>query len=125
MDRRAMLRTTVMGAGAVALPFTTWSAAYGAPAQNAPGPYGALRAPDANGIQLPAGFTSEVVARSGRAVPGTTYTWHQAPDGGACFANGTGWTYVSNSEVSAASGGGASKIDFNADGSVRAAKRIL
>ena len=120
-----MLRTTVMGAGAIALPFTTWSAAYGAPAQNAPGPYGALRAADANGIQLPAGFTSQVIARSGRAVPGTSYVWHQAPDGGAVFANGTGWTYVSNSEVSAASGGGASKIDFNADGSVRAAGRIL
>ncbi len=125
MDRRAMLRTTVVGAGALALPFTAWSAAYGAPAQNAAGPYGALRAPDANGIQLPAGFTSQVVARSRELVPGTGYTWHQAPDGGACFANGTGWTYVSNSEVSAASGGGASKIDFNADGSVRGAKRIL
>ena len=83
MDRRTMLRATVVGAGAVALPFTAWSAAYGAPAQNATGPYGPLQAADANGIQLPAGFTSPIVARSRQAVPGTSYVWHDAPDGGA------------------------------------------
>ncbi len=38
MDRRSMLRATALGAGAIALPFTTWSAAYAAPAQNAVGP---------------------------------------------------------------------------------------
>src|SRR5262245_61211949 len=43
MDRRSMLRTTVLGAGVMALPFTTWSAAYAAPAQNAAGPYGPLQ----------------------------------------------------------------------------------
>ena len=35
------------------------------------GPYGVLGAADANGIRLPSGFTSAVVARSGSAVPGT------------------------------------------------------
>ena len=64
MDRRTLLRTTVAGAGGLALPFTAWSAAYAAPAQNATGPYGALQAADANGIRLPAGFTSRVIARS-------------------------------------------------------------
>ena len=64
-----------------------------------PAPMGSMLAADANGIQLPAGFTSRVIARSGQTVPGTSYTWHSAPDGGACFADGSGWIYVSNSEV--------------------------
>jgi secreted PhoX family phosphatase len=118
MERRAMLRATVVGAGALALPFTAWSAAYGAPAQNATGPYGPLQSADARGIQLPAGFTSTIVARSRQAVPGTSYVWHDAPDG-------TGWIYVSNSEVSASAGGGASRIVFDAAGAVVGASRIL
>ncbi|MFX0592388.1 alkaline phosphatase PhoX [Melissospora conviva] len=125
MDRRAMLRATVLGAGAVALPFTAWSAAYGAPAQYAPGPYGPLLPADARGIQLPAGFTSTVVARSRQVVPGTSYVWHDAPDGGAVIPNGSGWVYVSNSEVGAAAGGGASRIVFDATGAVVGAGRIL
>lgn len=125
MERRTMLRATVLGAGSVALPFTAWSAAYAAPAQNAAGPYGALRAADANGIQLPAGFSSQVVARSRQQVPGTSYVWHDAPDGGAVFADGTGWVYVSNSETAAGSGGGASMIAFGSDGRVTGARRIL
>ncbi|WP_250034716.1 alkaline phosphatase PhoX [Paractinoplanes maris] len=125
MDRRSLLRATVAGAGGLALPFTAWPAAYAAPAQNATGPYGALRAADANGIQLPAGFTSQVVARSRQAVPGTSYVWHDAPDGGAVVPNGTGWIYVSNSEVSSSAGGGASRIVFNSSGQVTGASRIL
>ena len=125
MDRRTLLRATVAGAGAVALPFTGWSAAYAAPAQVGAGPYGPLRAADGNGIALPAGFTSQVVARSGQAVAGTSYVWHNAPDGGAVFPDGTGWVYVSNSETSAGSGGGASAIRFNAAGAVVGARRIL
>jgi secreted PhoX family phosphatase len=126
MDRRTLLRATVFGAGAaVALPFTTWSAAYAAPAQNAPSIYGPLLPPDANGIQLPAGFSSQVIARSGQVVPGTSYVWHSAPDGGAVIPSGAGWVYVSNSEVSPASGGGASKIDFDANGNITGAARIL
>src|SRR5687768_12131075 len=124
MDRRALLRATVAGAGAVALPFTGWSAAYAAPAQVGAGPYGPLGVADGNGIALPAGFTSQVVARSGQAVAGTSYVWHNAPDGGAVFPNGTGWVYVSNSETSAGSGGGASAISFNAAGAVVGARRI-
>jgi secreted PhoX family phosphatase len=125
MDRRTLLRSTVVGASGLALPFTAWSAAYAAPAQNATGPYGPLRAADANGVQLPAGFTSQVIARSGQVVPGTSYVWHNAPDGGAVIPNGSGWIYVSNSETSAGSGGGASMIRFNADGTIAGASRIL
>ncbi|MEU0558647.1 alkaline phosphatase PhoX [Dactylosporangium sp. NPDC049742] len=125
MDRRTLLRATVAGAGGLALPFTAWSAAYAAPAQNAAGPYGALQAADANGIQLPAGFTSSVVARSRQTVPGTSYVWHDAPDGGAVIPNGTGWIYVSNAETSSGSGGGASRLVFDASGAVVGASRIL
>jgi secreted PhoX family phosphatase len=124
MDRRNLLRATVLGAGAVALPFSGWSAAYAA-AQAATGPYGPMRTPDSHGIRLPAGFTSSVVARSGHRVTGTSYRWHDAPDGGATFPDGDGWVYVSNSEVPLRGGGGASVIRFAADGRVTAARRIL
>ncbi len=120
-----MLRATLMGAGVLALPFRTWSQAYGAPAQYAPNPYGPLQPADANGVRLPAGFTSQVVARSGRVVRGTSYRWHSAPDGGAVFADGSGWIYVSNSEMLAGEGGGASRIRFDATGQVISAERIL
>ncbi|WP_406288671.1 alkaline phosphatase PhoX [Embleya sp. NBC_00896] len=125
MERRSfLLRTSVIGAAAFS--GSLWQgAAVAAPAQNAPGPYGALQAPNADGIRLPAGFTSRVVARSGQIVPGTSYRWHNAPDGGACFADGTGWIYVSNSETSSSSGGGASMLRFDASGVVTAASRIL
>jgi secreted PhoX family phosphatase len=123
MDRRTILRATVAG-GAAAFSGSLWAgAALAAPAQPGASPYGPLGAADARGIQLPAGFTSRVIARSRQAVPGTSYIWHDAPDGGACFAAGTGWIYVSNSEISTT--GGASAVRFNADGSIAAAYRIL
>ena len=94
-------------------------------ARAAEGPYGPLLAADANGIMLPAGFTSRIVARSGQAVGATGYTWHLAPDGGATFpVVGGGWTYVSNSEVSSG-GGGASYLRFDGAGAVVAAGRML
>jgi secreted PhoX family phosphatase len=90
-----------------------------------PGAYGDLRAADVNGLQLPVGFTSRLVARTGATVSGTGYRWHAAPDGGACFAvAGGGWVYVSNSEIGG-SGGGASAVQFAADGTVADAYRIL
>ncbi|EIV91246.1 alkaline phosphatase PhoX [Frankia sp. QA3] len=124
MERRTFLRSTLAGAGVVAFSGAMWDTALAAPAQNGPGPYGALSAADANGVMLPAGFTSRIVARSGQVVSGTSYTWHDAPDGGAVFPNGTGWTYVSNSEVGS-SAGGASVLRFNASGTVTSAQRIL
>ncbi|MER7774413.1 alkaline phosphatase PhoX [Streptomyces sp. NPDC096191] len=123
MDRRTLLRTAVVGGSAV-LGGTLWrGAAYAAPAQPGSGPYGALGSPDANGLRLPAGFTSRVIARSGQKVPGTSYTWHSAPDGGACYADGSGWIYVSNSEVNPS--GGASAVRFSATGAVTSAYRVL
>ncbi|GAA3070547.1 alkaline phosphatase PhoX [Streptosporangium carneum] len=123
MQRRTFLRASVLGASTVAFTGSLWHSALAAPAQNATGPYGSLLAADANGIQLPSGFTSQVVARSTQAVPGTSYIWHSAPDGGACFADGSGWIYVSNSEVNP--GGGASAIRFDSGGSVVSASSIL
>ncbi|GAA1423157.1 alkaline phosphatase PhoX [Catellatospora coxensis] len=122
MDRRNVLRAGVVGGAAAAFSGALWKEAFAAPAQPGPGPYGALQAADANGIMLPSGFTSRVIARSSQTVPGTSYTWHAAPDGGACFADGSGWIYVSNSEVSA---GGASAVKFNSGGTVTGAYRIL
>ncbi|MCW3838609.1 PhoX family protein [Micromonospora yasonensis] len=122
MDRRTVLRATV--AGAAAFSGSLWAgAALAAPAQPGVGPYGPLGSADANGIQLPTGFTSRVIARSRQVVPGTSYAWHDAPDGGACFTAGTGWIYVSNSEISTT--GGASAVRFNADGTISSAYRIL
>ena len=89
------------------------------------GPYGALQAANSNGIQLPAGFTSRVIANTGSTVPGSSYTWHAAPDGGACFpTSGGGWVYVSNSEVGSGAGG-AGAISFDAAGTTNGAYRIL
>lgn len=124
MERRSLLRGAVVGTSAAAFGFTLWQgAASAAPAQPGPGPYGALGPADPNGVQLPSGFTSRVVARSGQKVGSTSYTWHPAPDGGACYADGTGWIYVSNSEVNPSGGAGA--IRFNASGAITGAYRIL
>ncbi|AKN72308.1 translocation protein TolB [Streptomyces sp. PBH53] len=124
MERRTFLRGAVFGTSVAVFGGTLMQgAAYAAPAQNGASPYGGLLAADANGIMLPSGFTSRVIARSGQTVPGTSYTWHGAPDGGACFADGTGWIYVSNSEL--ATGGGASAVRFSSSGSVTGAYRIL
>jgi hypothetical protein len=123
VDRRQLLRGA-LGAGGVALGGSLWRHALGpaAAAVVGPGPYGPLRAPDANGVRLPQGFTSRVVARTGVRVG--TYTWHGAPDGGACFPTGDGgWVYASNSEL--VSGGGAGVLRFAPDGRVVGGRRIL
>lgn len=87
---------------------------------------GALLPPDANGIRLPAGFSSRVVAVSGqRPVAGGNYTWHGAPDGGAAFASPDGgWVYANNSELGNSTGG-VGALRFNAAGQVVNAYRIL
>jgi secreted PhoX family phosphatase len=90
------------------------------------GGLGPLQPPDGNGIRLPAGFTSRIVAQSGLApVPGGAYPWHAAPDGGATFPRaGGGWIYVSNSEMPGGTGG-AGALRFDAAGNVVDAYSIL
>jgi hypothetical protein len=123
MERRTVLRAAVVGAGTAAFSGALWQSAFAAVAQPGPSPYGELLAPDGNGVALPAGFASRVIARSSQFVPGTSYLWHPAPDGGACFPDGAGWIYVSNSEVPLI--GGASAVRFRADGSIASAYSIL
>ena len=126
VQRRDFLRLGAATAGALAFGPDFWRRAYAAPAQPGPGPYGPLagREPDANGIILPDGFESQLLARAGQVVPGTDYEWHAFPDGGATFpADDGGWTYVSNSEVPG--GGGVSALQFDGEGRVVDARRIL
>ncbi|HVE67067.1 MAG TPA: alkaline phosphatase PhoX, partial [Solirubrobacteraceae bacterium] len=126
LRRRDFIGTGLAAAGALTLGRGFWSQALAAPARPGPGPYGALRAPDANGLMLPPGFSSRLLARGNAVVPGTGYPWHVYPDGGATFpAPGGGWVYVSNSESLAASGAGASAMRFRPDGSIDSAYRIL
>ncbi|MDQ8701073.1 DUF839 domain-containing protein [Streptomyces sp. LHD-70] len=124
MERRTFLRGAVIGGSVAAFGGSLWAgAAHAAPAQPGAGPYGALGPADGNGIHLPSGFSSRVIARSGQKVTGTDHTWHNAPDGGACYEDGTGWIYVSNSEINP--GGGASAVTFSSAGAITGAYRIL
>lgn len=84
-----------------------------------------LQAADVNGVRLPAGFKSRIIATSSQpVVPAQRFLWHAAPDGGACFADaGGGWIYVSNSEMP--SKGGVGAIVFNAEGELTDAYAIL
>lgn len=130
MDRRAFFRQALIAAGAAALPSAAMAA--GARSRQAgTGPYGSIegRAPDANGLMLPEGFSSRIVALAGEPVAGTGYTWHIFPDGGATFPDEDedgGWYYVSNSEVFAPFGaGGASAVRFSPDGEIIDAYRVL
>jgi hypothetical protein len=81
---------------------------------------------DANGVRLPAGFSSRIVAESSVSpLGGCDYVWHAAPDGGACFADQDGgWIYVSNSEL-ADGDGGAGALRFDAKGRLVDAYSIL
>ena len=83
-----------------------------------------LLPPDANGVRLPRGFSSRIVARSGQRLFG--YKWHAAPDGGATFAvkEDGGWIYVSNCELKNMEGG-VGALRFNRHGEIINAYSIL
>jgi uncharacterized protein len=125
LDRRGFLRLTGL-AGAVTLSEVFLSrTASNAAAPATESPYGPLQSADANGVMLPQGFSSRVLATSGSLVAGTDFLWHGAPDGGSTFPTPDGgWVYVSNSEI-ANSQGGASALQFNRSGNVVAAYSIL
>jgi Bacterial protein of unknown function (DUF839)/WD40-like Beta Propeller Repeat len=114
--RRGFFKVTAQGTAALALVGVTGSLL------TACDP-GDLRPPDANGLRLPAGFRSRVIATTGEVVAGTDYTWHTAPDGGACFPlSGGGWSYVSNCEWVP---GGAGYVRFASDGRIVGAGSCL
>jgi secreted PhoX family phosphatase len=74
---------------------------------------------------IPKGASLRIVARSGQpALPGGAYIWHGAPDGGACFKTGSGWIYVSNSEMPEG-GGGVGALRFDANGGLADSYSIL
>lgn len=99
--------------------------ALSAPSEPGGSPYGPLQEPDENGLMLPKGFTSRVIAYSGIPVLGTTYIWHTFPDGGATFrAKDGGWIYVSNSEVPG-NQGGAGAVRFAKDATIIDAYPVL
>ena len=82
--------------------------------------------PDENGLLLPEGFTSRIVARTNEfPVPASTYAWHGLPDGGATFATPEGgWIYACNSEEPNGTGG-VGALEFSADGELVDAFSLL
>jgi secreted PhoX family phosphatase len=126
LTRRQLLARSLAAAGvSVGIPsLSSWAALPKAATHLSR--IGPLRPPDANGLRLPSGFRSRVVARSGkRPVAHRDFLWHDAPDGGATFAtqNG-GWIYVSNAELDD-NAGGASALRFDASGEIVDAYPIL
>jgi secreted PhoX family phosphatase len=126
MRRREFIGLGVGGVAAVSLGAVFWDELFGSaqsrPLERARG-YGPRRPPDENGVRLPEGFRSRVIARGEEAVPGTDYRWHVASDGMATFPEpGGGFVLVSNSEDLQ---GGASALRIGPGGEVRDAYRIL
>jgi secreted PhoX family phosphatase len=86
---------------------------------------GDLQAADANGVRLPPGFTSRVIAQTGKEVGNTGYIWPTAPDGSATYAtNDGGYIVAVNHEASANAGGGVSSIRFDSNRNIVDAYRI-
>jgi len=119
MNRREVIKLGLCGAGAL------WANLIVTNSRAAQGRFQLLPA-DNNGVRLPAGFNSRIVAESSVSpVGGCEYVWHAAPDGGACFADDAGgWIYVSNSELDDHKGG-AGALRFDANGQLIDAYSIL
>jgi len=124
MHRRSFLVMGTASAMAAGLGAAVWRKALGTSAIVGESPYGALGTPDANGVAVPAGFSTRLLATTGIVVPGTEYEWHGQPDGGACFALQDGWVYVSNAELNGRRGG-VGALRFASDGEVSAAYALL
>ena len=121
--RRDFIRIAGWTGVALFSPTFSWASAT---SQTLPVGYGPLQTPDVNGLQLPTGFTSRVVAiASERPSPSSSVEWHRSPDGGATFLHPDGgWVYVSNSEQSRGRGG-VTALRFAADGEILDAYPIL
>lgn len=115
LDRRSALRLALSTAAVAAVGVAC--------TPGSPGPVDlGLQTADTNGVMLPKGFRSQVLARSGSRVLGGHY-WHMNPDGaGVVPRPGGGWTYVSNSESFF---GGVGALDFAGDGSLLGARPLL
>ena len=85
-SQHAVIASTAQRAGGTVqtMGAAFWRNLYAQPAVPGPSPYGPISdMPDENGLRLPAGFTSRVVAITGQLVPNTLLPWHPLPDGGA------------------------------------------
>ena len=94
-----------------------WAINFSANASTSDQSYNLLK-PDQNNLMLMKGFTSRVVATTGKKpFKGSKYRWHKSPDGGATFPTSDGgWIYVSNSERGENTGGvGAIRFDSEAN----------
>ena len=94
-----------------------WAINFSANASASDQSYDLLK-PDQNNLMLMKGFTSRVVATTGKKpFKGSKYRWHKSPDGGATFPTSDGgWIYVSNSERGENTGGvGAIRFDSKAN----------
>jgi secreted PhoX family phosphatase len=124
--RREFIQSGVAVAGAATFGSQFWREALATTTRPGPGPYGPLGPPDLNGVAVPAGFRTRLVARANLPVPGTSHVWHLFPDGQATYPTKEGgWILVSNCEAPASIGGGAEAIRFDRDGNVEDAYRIL
>lgn len=102
-------------------PTTTWPTTTVPPPQ----PIGPLQAVNADGLMIPAGFTSRIVATVGQQIGSTGYVLPANPDGAATFPKqGGGWVLMLNHET-ATPDGGVSRIVFDAVGTVVQAERSL
>ena len=111
ISRRQLIVSGALAAGALAGSPRLLREALAAPARAGASPYGALGAPDANGLMLPPGFSSREIARGLSQVTG--YPWPIFPDGQATFSTADGgWILVTNSESLAPTGAGTSAIRF-------------
>lgn len=129
MRRRDFLRAVSVSSGAAVLAPAFYRPAVAVTRQgSAEGPYGSIdgREPDENGLLLPEGFTSRILARSDEVVEGTDYSWPVFPDGAATFPREAGgWYLAVNSENPLEGEGGVSAIEFGTDGEPVDAYRIL
>ncbi len=126
ISRRRLIAGAASTGAVFGLGSTFWNRAIAEPATPGTGPYGDLREPDDNGLALPAGFTSRIVARTGEPVGRTGYLWPTAPDGAAVFATSSGgWIQTVNHETIATAGGGVSAIEYDGSGAIVDAYRIL
>ncbi|MBH99949.1 MAG: hypothetical protein CL467_05010 [Acidimicrobiaceae bacterium] len=130
---RAGMRMGLLTVAASGVGFTRTRPLSAVAIEDHAGPYGSLDrvSPDANGLVLPAGFTSRVVAEGGLPVAGTDLVWPLFPDGkGTVPTEDGGWLLACNHEVfdfHSLSGprGGASTISFDVDGRITGAWSIL
>jgi uncharacterized protein len=113
LSRRDFLRNLLLTAGSVSTaswltacgsssPLPTGAGPGGTPRRSPFADMGPLLPPDENGVQLPAGFSSRVIAVVNEPpIPSNpTFLWHSDPDGGAVFrTDDGGWIYLSNCEA--------------------------